>query len=52
MGELMTILAFGTLGAVSVLAFISARVTEKLKDDPSHKRSSLCVTSEHWVAVK
>ena len=37
MGELMTILAFGTLGAVSVLAYISARVTEKLKDDPSHK---------------
>ena len=29
MGELMTILAFGTLGAVSVLAYISARVTEK-----------------------
>ena len=33
MGELMTILAFGTLGAVSVLAYISARVTEKLKND-------------------
>ena len=52
MGELMTILAFGTLGAVSVLAYISARVTEKLKDDPSHKRSSLCATSEHWAETR
>ena len=52
MGELMTILAFGTLGAVSVLAYISARVTEKLKDDPSHKRSSLCATSEQWAETR
>ena len=52
MGELMTILAFGTLGAVSVFAYISARVTEKLKEDPSHKRSSLCATSEHWAETK
>ena len=52
MGELMTILAFGSLGAVSVLAFISARVTEKLKNDPSHKRSSLCATSEHWAETR
>ena len=52
MGELMTILAFGTLVAVSVLAYISARVTEKLKDDPAHKRSSLCATSEHWTETR
>ena len=52
MGELMTILAFGTLGAVSVLAYISAWVTEKLKNDPSHKRSSLCATSEHWAETR
>ena len=52
MGELMTILAFGTLGAVSVLAYIYARVTENMKNDPSHKRSSLCATSEHWALQK
>ena len=52
MGELMTILAFGTLGAVSVLAYISARVTENMKNDPTHKRSSLCATSEHWAVQK
>ncbi len=52
MGELMTILAFGTLGSVSVLAYISARVTAKMKDDPSHKRSSLCSTSEQWALQK
>ena len=52
MGELMTILAFGTLGAVSVLAFVSARATEKLKDDPSHKKSTLCATSVHWAQTR
>ena len=52
MGELMTILAFGTLGGFSVLAYISARVTEKMKNDPTHKRSSLCATSEHWAVQR
>ena len=52
MGELMTILAFGTLGTFSVLAYISARATDRLKDDPSHKKSTLCATSDHWVQTR
>jgi hypothetical protein len=41
---LKIVLSFGTLGFVAVFAYLSARATEKLKDDPNHKRSSLCVT--------
>ncbi|MEL7150885.1 MAG: hypothetical protein AAGK71_09135 [Pseudomonadota bacterium] len=41
---LKIVLSFGTLGFVAVFAYLSARATEKLKDDPTHKRSSLCVT--------
>ncbi|MEM9844046.1 MAG: hypothetical protein AAF965_04550 [Pseudomonadota bacterium] len=41
---LSIVLSFGTLGFVGVLAYLSARATEQLKDDPMHKRSSLCVT--------
>lgn len=41
---LKIVLSFGTLGFVAVIAYLSARATEKLKDDPNHKRSSLCVT--------
>lgn len=41
---LKIILSFGTLGFVAVLAYLSARATEQLKNDPNHKRSSLCVT--------
>ncbi|MFL2757355.1 MAG: hypothetical protein ACJZ9A_02215 [Paracoccaceae bacterium] len=52
MGELMTILAFGTLGTFSVLAYISARATDRLKDNPSHKKSTLCATSDHWVQTR
>ena len=28
------------------------QIQEKLKDDPSHKRSSLCATSEHWAETR
>ncbi|MEM7752401.1 MAG: hypothetical protein AAF230_03250 [Pseudomonadota bacterium] len=41
---LKIVLSFGTLSFVAVFAYLSARATEKLKDDPTHKRSSLCVT--------
>lgn len=51
MGTLMTVLAFGTVGFVAVFAYMNARATERLKDDPSHKPSSLCVKSGHWQAA-
>lgn len=41
---LKILLSFGTLGFVGVMAYLSARATEQLKDDPNHERSSLCVT--------
>lgn len=52
MGELMTVLAFGTLGFVTVFAYIAARATEKMKDDPSHKPSTLCAKSGHWAEAQ
>ncbi|GGC11210.1 hypothetical protein GCM10011363_29830 [Marivita lacus] len=52
MGTLMTVLAFGTLGFVTVFAYIAARATEKLKEDPSHKRSTLCARSNHWAKAQ
>ena len=48
MGIVATTLAFGTLGFVTVFAYLNARATEKLKEDPSHTRSTLCSTSSHW----
>lgn len=38
---LKIVLSFGTLGFVAVLAYLSQKATEKLKDDPNHKPSSL-----------
>lgn len=35
------ILTFGTIGFVMAFAYISKRATEKLKDDPSHVKSTL-----------
>lgn len=52
MGTLMTVLAFGTLGFATVYAFLAARATDRLKDDPNHKRSSLCATSPQWQAAR
>lgn len=52
MGELMSVLAFGTLGFVTVFAYIAARASEKLKDDPSHKPSTLCANSGHWAEAQ
>ena len=49
---LKIVLAFGTLGFVAVFAYLSARATEKLKDDPNHKRSSLCVTRRQAEAAE
>lgn len=49
---LQVVLSFGTLGFVAVIAFLSMRATEKLKDDPSHKRSSLCATSRDWAETR
>lgn len=48
MASLSAVLAFGTLGFVTIFAYLNARATEKLKEDPSHKRSTLCATSRHW----
>ena len=49
---LQVVLSFGTLGFIGVLAYLSARATEKLKDDPSHKRSSLCRTHPEWAKTR
>ncbi|MGD9293986.1 MAG: hypothetical protein PVI41_03805 [Roseobacter sp.] len=46
--ELPIVLSFGTIGFVAVFAYLNARATERLKNDPSHKPSTLCVNSEHW----
>ncbi|MDW3224877.1 MAG: hypothetical protein R8G34_18670 [Paracoccaceae bacterium] len=48
MGSLMTVLAFGTIGFITVLGYLGARATQRLKDDPAHKPSTLCATSDHW----
>ncbi|MGA9254690.1 MAG: hypothetical protein WBV78_15240 [Roseobacter sp.] len=52
MGTLMTVLAFGTLGFVTVFAYINARATEQLKNDEAHKPSTLCANSDHWQATR
>lgn len=52
MGTLMTVLAFGTMGAVAVFAYINARATERLKHDKTHKPSTMCVNSAHWQAAR
>lgn len=52
MGTLMTVLAFGTMGAVAVFAYMNARATERLKYDKSHKPSTMCANSEHWQATR
>ncbi len=49
---LKVVLTFGTLGFVAVFAYLSARATEKLKDDPTHKRSSLCRTRREASQVE
>lgn len=51
MGELPLVLAFGTLGFVTVFGFLNARATQRLKDDPNHKPSTLCAKSNHWTAA-
>jgi hypothetical protein len=51
MEVLLMVLAFGTLGFVTVLGYLGARATEELKNDPSHKPSTLCVKSTHWAAT-
>lgn len=52
MGSLMAMLAFGKLGFVAVLAFLASRSALRMKDDPTHKRSTLCANSEHWAATR
>lgn len=52
MGTLMTVLAFGTVGFVAVFAYMNARATERLKDDPSHEPSTLCAKSNHWQTAR
>jgi hypothetical protein len=51
MEVLLMVLAFGTLGFVTVLGYLGARATEELKNDPSHKPSTLCANSIHWTAA-
>jgi hypothetical protein len=46
--ELPIVLSFGTIGFVAVFSYLNARATERLKNDPTHKRSTLCANSEHW----
>lgn len=50
MGMLPMVLAFGTLGFVTVLGYLGARATERLKNDPAHRPSTLCAKSDHWVS--
>lgn len=52
MEYLMATLSFGTLGGFAVFAYLNARATDKLKDDPNHKPSTLCAQSDHWSAAK
>ncbi|MEO1238202.1 MAG: hypothetical protein AAFW64_00795 [Pseudomonadota bacterium] len=52
MEYLLATLSFGTLGGFAVFAYLNARATDKLKDDPNHKPSTLCAQSEHWSAAK
>jgi hypothetical protein len=49
MASLSAILAFGTLGFFIVFAYLNSRATEQLKDDTSHKPSTLCARSDHWM---
>lgn len=46
--ELPIVLSFGTIGFVAVFAYLNARATERLKEDPEHKPSTLCAKSDHW----
>lgn len=50
MASLSAVLAFGTLGFVAVFAFLNARATDRLKNDPKHELSTLCANSNHWAA--
>jgi hypothetical protein len=52
MGTVMTVLAFGTTSFVAIFAYLAARATEQLKDDPDHRPSTLCVNSEHWACAR
>jgi len=36
----------------AVFAYVAARATEKLKENPSHKPSTLCAKSSHWVEAQ
>jgi len=52
MGSLMAMLAFGKLGFVVVFGYLATRATQRLKDEPEHKPSTLCVNSEHWAQTQ
>lgn len=52
MGTVMTVLAFGTTSFVAIFAYLAARATDALKDDPNHKPSTLCAKSEHWAMAR
>lgn len=52
MGTVMTVLAFGTTSFVAIFAYLAARATEQLKDDPNHRPSTLCANSEHWASAR
>ncbi|MEM6727514.1 MAG: hypothetical protein AAF618_03340, partial [Pseudomonadota bacterium] len=45
------LLTFATLGFVAVFAYVNARVTRRMLDEGSAKRSTLCATSEHWKGI-
>ncbi len=48
---LLIALSFGTLAGFAAFAYLNAKATEKLKDDPNHEPSTLCVNSEHWAPI-
>lgn len=52
MGTVMTVLAFGTTAFVAIFGYLNARATEQLKNDPTHKPSTLCVKSGHWQTAR
>lgn len=52
MATLTGVLAFGTLGFVTVFAYINARATEQLKNDREHTPSTLCANSKHWQVTR
>ena len=48
---LLIALSFGTLAGFATFAYLGAKATEKLRDDPNHVPSTLCANSDHWAPI-